>query len=128
MKSSWNLDGKIVAIVDDHEGVLEAAAVFLEALGAVVLSFKNGRDFLQDIPPVHCLIVDYYMRGLNGLEVALELRKRGYSTPVILLTGMSHEIPEERVAEAGIREVVYKTAGGDALLRAIQCAAAARLE
>jgi FixJ family two-component response regulator len=87
--------------------------------------YNNGHDFLQDTPFVDCLVVDYYMPDFNGLDLVSELRKRTYSAPVIILTGMSNEIPGERVAELEVKHVVEKSSGYHALLRAVQDAARA---
>lgn len=117
-----NFDSKIVAVVDDHEIVLKGMRGLLEAYGATVLTYNSGEDFLRDAPFVHCLVVDYYMPDWNGLDLAFELGKRAYPAPVIILTGMSNELSDQRVAEAGVRQVVEKSAGSDALLAAIQAA------
>ena len=110
---------KIIIIVDDHKAVLNAMCAFLESYGAKVLAYGKVHDFLRDIPYADCLIVDYYMPELNGLELAAELQKRQYSAPVIILTGMSSEIPKDRLAASGVRVVVEKFAGYEALLRAV---------
>ena len=65
------------------------------------------------------------MRFLDGLAFVSELRKRGYDTPVILFTGLRNEIPENRLAESGVREVVDKLSGYKELLRAVQDAVGA---
>jgi two-component system response regulator FixJ len=114
------LDAKIVAVIDDHEVVLKGMRAFLGAYGINVLIYENGHKFLLDLPFVHCLVVDYLMPDWNGLDLVLELRKRGYSAPVIMLTGMSDEVSKKRLAEAGISEVVDKLSGTDAVLQAIQ--------
>jgi two-component system response regulator FixJ len=106
--------------VDDHVPLLKAMAGLLESYGAKVRSYQNGRDFLQEMPPVDCLILDYYMPNMNGLQLAAELRERGYGAPIVILTGISDEIPEEVAAATRIREIVDKFSGGDALLRAIE--------
>ena len=123
-----NLDRKIVAVVDDHEPLLNAIRGILEAYGAKVLIYTSGHDFLRDMPFVHCLVIDYSMPDLSGLDLAFELRQRGYEPPVIMLTGMVNEIPEDRLAESGVREVVDKLLGHEALLRAIHAAARASPE
>jgi FixJ family two-component response regulator len=115
----WNLKGKVIAVVDDHAPLREAMRGLIEAYGAEVLAYQSGNDFLQKIPIVHCLVVDYYMPRLNGLDLISELRKRGYSIPVIILTGVRDEIPEERMAGLEVMEVVDKWLGADVLLRAI---------
>ena len=120
MVSQASLRNKNLAIVDDHVPLLKAMAGLLESYGAKVRSYQNGRDFLQEMPPVDCLILDYYMPNMNGLQLAAELRKCGYGAPIVILTGISDEIPEEVAAATRIREIVDKFSGGDALLRAIE--------
>lgn len=118
MNSQSNLNGKIIAIVDDHEVLRVAMQGFLESYGAKILAYKSGNDFLQDLPPADCIVVDYYMPELSGLALVSELRSRAYSAPVILLTGMSYEIPKNWAA-LGVQEVVDKLSGADELLRTI---------
>ena len=120
MDSQTNLKNKVLAIVDDHVPLLKAMAGLLESYGAKVRLYQNGRDFLQEMPQVDCLILDYHMPNMNGLQLVAELRKRGYGAPIVILTGVSDEIPEEVAAAARIREIVDKFLGGDALLRAIE--------
>jgi FixJ family two-component response regulator len=118
MNSQSNLNGKIIAIVDDHEPLRVSMQGFLESYGAKVLAYKSGNDFLRDLPPADCIVVDYYMPELSGLALVSELRSRAYSAPVILLTGMSDEIPKNWGA-LGVQEVVDKLSGADELLRTI---------
>jgi PAS domain S-box-containing protein len=40
---------------------------------------------------VDCIISDYQMPGMNGMELLLNLRKEGDDTPVIFLTGQGNE-------------------------------------
>ena len=116
----FNLDGKVIAIVDDNELLLNAVRSFFEASGARVLTYKTGHDFLKEMPFTDCSVVDFYMRFLDGLAFVSELRKRGYSTPVILFTGLRHEISKIRLAESGVSQVVDKLSGYEELLRAVQ--------
>jgi two-component system response regulator FixJ len=118
MNSQSNLDGKVIAFVDDQEAIRDSMRGFLEAYGATVLTYKGGNDFLRDLPTADCVVVDFYMRELNGLELASELQRRGHRVPVILLTGMSGEIPRNWAA-LGIAEVMDKLSGSDELLRTI---------
>jgi FixJ family two-component response regulator len=118
MKLQSSLNGKIVAVVDDHHAVLDGMRRFLESHGAEVLTYNDGSNFLRDLPSANCAVVDYYMPGLSGLDLAAELRRRAYSTPVILLSGMTSEIPKNW-RDLGVSEVVDKLSGSDELLRMI---------
>jgi FixJ family two-component response regulator len=116
----FNFNGKILAVVDDNDLLLNAVRSFFEAYGARVLTYNTGHDFLKEMPFVDCSVVDFYMSFLDGLAFVSELRKRGYNTPVILFTGLRSEIPQDRLAESGVREVVDKLSGYEELLRAVQ--------
>jgi two-component system response regulator FixJ len=107
-------------VVDDDAGVRDSMRVLLEVLGADVQTYDSGGDFLRESPHVDCLIVDYHMPGLNGLELVLELRRRGQSPPVVLISAASDPPLERRAAAAGITKVLKKSAGAQALLRAIR--------
>ena len=115
-----NLHGKIIAVVDDSEIVLKGMRGLLGVYGATVLTYNNGHDFLREVPFVDCLVVDYYMPDFDGLSLVSQLRNRAYGASVIILTGMSNEIPANRVADLQIKHLVEKSAGNDALLRAVQ--------
>ena len=62
--------------------------VMKEIEGFSVRSYENGTQLLDDIPfpGADCLIVDYRLPGLNGLDLLAELRRRHVALPAILVT------------------------------------------
>ncbi|MFH1470364.1 MAG: GAF domain-containing protein, partial [Candidatus Micrarchaeota archaeon] len=60
---------------------------------------NSGDDALEQIEKNNfdCLLVDYDMPGMNGLELLSELRAQGNEVPVVFLTGQGNE---EVVVEA----------------------------
>ena len=78
-----------------------------------------GAEFLRDAPNIGCLIVDYRMPGLDGLEFVSELRKRGTSVPAIMITATGDTSVERRAAELGISQVLHKPLSGRVLMNAI---------
>jgi two-component system response regulator FixJ len=72
-----------VAVLDDDEAVCDSTRFLLETYGFAVRTYLSGATFLKDNPEVECMIVDYHMPDLNGLELASELRARGSRVPVI---------------------------------------------
>jgi two-component system, LuxR family, response regulator FixJ len=80
-------DGRAVAIVDDDAAVCDSTRFLLEAHDFCVRTYQSGADFLnEDVPDIACLIVDYQMPGLNGLDFVSELRRRGSKVPAIMIT------------------------------------------
>ena len=85
-----------------------------------MLTYQSGADFLMDDPDVACLIVDYLMPGLNGLEFVSELRKRGSQVPIIIITATTDPNVERRAAALGIKRVLKKPLSNRVLLEAVR--------
>jgi two-component system response regulator FixJ len=114
-----NAQGPMIAVVDDDAAVCDSTRVLLEAYNFDVLTYFNGADFLRDNPDVVCVIVDYRMPGLDGLDFVSQLREGGSTVPAIMITATRFPALERRPAELGIQQVLQKPISGQALLRAI---------
>jgi FixJ family two-component response regulator len=108
-----------IAVVDDDAAVCDSTRVLLEALDFEVHTFANATEFFAASPNVACVIADYHMPGLNGLELAAELRHGGSAVPVIIITAMSDPRIQSRAAQLGIKSVLMKPLG-KALIAAVQ--------
>lgn len=115
-----DLQGKVVAIVDDDLAVRDSTQVLLELHGIDVRTHPGGKDFLKAAPNIACLIVDYHMPGMNGLELVAELGRRGFKGLVILITAFIDPTIERRAAELGIRRVLSKPLATRMLLAALR--------
>jgi FixJ family two-component response regulator len=73
------------------------------------------------LPDPSCLVVDYYMPGMNGLELVAQLRARDVSIPAILITPAPSETLRARAAAAGV-PIVEKPLLGSRLLESIRLA------
>jgi FixJ family two-component response regulator len=110
----------VVAVIDDDPAVCESTRFLLETYDFEVRTYLNGADFLRDDPDIACLIVDYQLPGLNGLEFVSELRTRGRLVPAIMITATTDPAVERRAADLGIREVLQKPLSNYVLLRAVR--------
>lgn len=109
-----------VAVVDDDEAVCASTCFLLEIYGFAVRTYLNGAAFLKDNPNIECIVVDYHMPGLNGLELASELRARGSHVPVIMITATADATVERRAAELGIKRILRKPLSNQVLLNAVR--------
>ena len=48
------------------------------------------------------------MPDISGLELATELLKKKPDLPIILCTGHSNKVSEEKIEELGIKALLYK--------------------
>ena len=115
-----NADGRAVAVVDDDLAVCDSTRFLLELYDLSVRTYQSGADFLRDDPDIACLIVDYQIPDLNGLEIVSELRKRGSNVPAIMITAAADPAVERRAAGLGISQVLKKPLSTQALLGAIR--------
>ena len=109
----------MVAVVDDDAAVSDSTRIMLEAYGYEVRTYLSGAEFLRDAPNIGCLIVDYRMPGLNGLDLVSELRKRGTNVPTIMITATADPSVERRAAELGISQVLHKPLSNRVLMNAV---------
>ncbi len=65
-----------VLVVDDVPAVCSALKFSLELDGFAVRTFRGGAELLSatDLPRCGCLVVDYHLPALNGLDLLLALR------------------------------------------------------
>jgi FixJ family two-component response regulator len=108
-----------IAVVDNESAVCDSIRALLEVHGAYVHTYEDGVAFLRASPKVDCLILDYDMPGLSGLDVISELRTREWTTPTILITAIDHSSLEQQALQLGI-QLIKKSSGPQALLQAIR--------
>ena len=71
------------------------------------------------MPENACLIVDYRMPIMNGLDLLTRVREKYPRVPALLITGYPDETIEDRAAALGIK-VVRKPHLDDGLLQGIR--------
>jgi len=113
------IEGPTIAVVDNDSAVCDSIRALLEVHGAYVHSYQGGIAFLRASPKVDCLILDYDMPGLSGLDVISELRTREWTTPTVLITAIDHPSIEQQALQLGI-PVIKKSSGPQAMLQAIR--------
>jgi two-component system response regulator FixJ len=100
----------LIYVVDDDHDVLSSLRFLLEAEGFEVRTFRSGSSLLWSSARggADCLVVDYKMAGIDGLELANRLTGMGVSTPLILITGYPDDNIHAKAGSAGVWRVLLK--------------------
>ena len=111
-----------IYVVDDDAGVLGSLRFLLETDGFEVKTFRSGMALLNAAAPVgiDCLVIDYKMPDINGIDLVGRLREHHVAAPVILITGYPDENIFARAAAAGVEHVLQKPLLGDGLVKEIR--------
>jgi FixJ family two-component response regulator len=111
----------IVCVVDDDADLLGALRFALEIDGYAVRAYASGEALLAESDPTRgaaCLVLDYLLPGMNGIDLLEALRRRGVTSPAILITTHPASLLRRRAAKLGVR-IVEKPLFGENLARAI---------
>ena len=100
----------MIYVVDDDSDVLGSLRFLLETDGFDVRTFRSAAALLNGsvVGEADCIVIDYKMPAMSGIDLANRLRNRHFDTPIILVTGYPDENIEEKAATAGIRHVLLK--------------------
>jgi CheY-like chemotaxis protein len=89
----------------------------LQELGCVVVEAGSGGaalDLLEHVTPYDLVVLDFAMPGMNGAEVAREVRARYPALPILFVTGYADTSALDDVGEDC---VVQKPFRDDDLIR-----------
>ena len=112
----------VVCIVEDDAAVRNALKFALEVEGLSVRTYDGSVAFLEEqhLPSLGCLVVDYRMPDMDGLELTAALRERGMTGSVIMITGRTNKDLRARAAKLGIHHLLEKPLSDSALIDAIR--------
>lgn len=114
--------GGTVYLVDDEPGMLKALTRLLTAAGFVVRSFLSSAEFQAVANPCGCLILDVAMPGVDGMELQQQMVSRGYSLPIIFVTGHGDIPMSVRAIKSGAVDFLTKPVKDDDLIGAVKTA------
>lgn len=79
----------VIRIVDDEKEVRDSRSFLLRLNGWNTVCYEDGLEFLEhdDFERPGCVILDLRMPKLTGIEVMMELKRKGEDLPIVFVTG-----------------------------------------
>ena len=97
--------GYTVLVVDDEEAVRRLAVRMLTWPGYQAIEARHGREALaaieQHAGPVHLVLTDIKMPGMNGRELGRRVEERWPGKPILYMSGFASEVFQGGLLEPG---------------------------
>jgi CheY-like chemotaxis protein len=99
-----------VLVVDDDPAVRKSIDRVLTNKGYAVITAQNGEEALRKLneEKYDLVYTDIRMPGIDGLEVAEQVKARKPWTPVVIITGYGTDAAEARAKAAGVSSFMHK--------------------
>jgi two-component system response regulator FixJ len=112
----------LVYVVDDEPDVRGAVSLLLRSVALQAVTFPDAASFLGGYaaqPSPACALLDLRMPGMCGLEVFQELKARGCTMPVVMITAHGEVGVAVRAMKAGAFDFVEKPFRGNDLIETV---------
>ncbi|HYC67323.1 response regulator transcription factor [Brevundimonas sp.] len=105
-----------ILLVEDDPAVVNALTFSLELEGFEVCAYADGETLLAStpLPTRGCLVLDYNLPGIDGLDLLERLRAAEVNLPAILITTNPRRALRAQAALAGV-QIIEKPLLTDAL-------------
>jgi signal transduction histidine kinase/ActR/RegA family two-component response regulator len=122
-----DLTGVRVLVVDDGVTNRKLVHLLLERRGAQVLMAENGAIALQKANDheFDIILMDMQMPVMDGYTATSELRRSGFSRPIVALTAHAMKGDREKCEQAGCSDYLSKPIDADTLIAKVAQLAAA---
>lgn len=109
-----------VLCIDDNVLGLAIRKAILESRDFRVFTAENGPAGLEIVSRerINLVVLDFQMPGMDGGQVARELRSRHPEIPILLFSGFPGQVPESLMAS--VDGFVSKGSPPDALLKEVE--------
>jgi len=110
MTPSEKSSPEVVCLVDDDFAVLRSIGRLLASDGFIACPFDKPKDFLAHLGTheVPLVVLDIWMREMNGLDVQAQISALSPGTRVIVITGREDTKAKEAVLRGGAIAYFHK--------------------
>lgn len=109
-----------VFVIDDDPGARASLQWLLEGAGRQATAYVSAQAFLDDYSDgPGCVVSDFRMPGLTGLELQDALLARGWTIPMVLVTAYADVTVCRRALHRGAVDLVEKPVDNGLLLARI---------
>jgi len=112
----------LVVVIEDDSATLKALGRVLRTGGFEALPYRSAEEFLASPPtrPPACLLLDVHLAGMSGLDLQRELKARGSTIPVIVMTAFDEDRVRDEARRIGCVAYLDKVADIDGVLDLIK--------
>ncbi|TIS97743.1 response regulator FixJ [Mesorhizobium sp.] len=118
----------LVHVVDDDVDVRKSLGFLLATADFAVRLYESATAFLATATSNldGCIVTDVRMPGIDGIEFLRQLRSRGHSVPVIVMTGHADVALAVQAMKEGASDFIEKPFDDEVLIEAIRSALGSR--
>jgi FixJ family two-component response regulator len=113
---------KLVLIVDDDESMRDAIRDLLNAKGFASVTYASAEELIAGgrTGEAFCVISDFRLPSMSGLELLSELRHQDVQLPMIVITGHDTPALSQEATLRGAAAYLLKPFGRQALLTVLE--------
>lgn len=99
-----------ILLLEDDEALCQSLIFYLDTEGYITDSCHDGIDALSFIDQCSydLVILDRMLPSLDGLQVLHQIREKGFTTPVLMLTALSDTSNKVEGLDAGADDYLGK--------------------
>lgn len=99
-----------IALIEDYVPLIQLLNLDLREAGYQVNAYQTGEAALAAIPasPPDLVLLDWRLPGIDGIEVCRQLRRQGYTQPIIFVTAMADAMHVRTAISVGANDYLIK--------------------
>ena len=111
-----------IAVVDDDLVIRKMMTAIFSGLNAEVTLFENGEDFLNKVENdvYDVVFLDMIMPGMSGIDVLNGAKKKGITTPFVILSSVTQRDSVIKALEKGAKRYILKPIKKETVLRKME--------